>query len=596
MHRRILLTFAWLFTPVLFLPYANAQSTSLGLGARMTASTGEVANLVAVSGDTAAAWGVYGDNLARAVYVFQRRPGGWTSETETSTLTPSDGDGSFGASLAMSGDTVVVGAAGKVYVFVKPAAGWKSMHEVAQLTVPNGVTDYFGQFVAIDGDTIVAGNVYTAYVFVMPAGGWVTTSTFQAQLTPPTTSFLSSLALNGNTVVLGYISDNAQNNVGDAYVFQQPQAGWSTPGQLVARLTRANPTANDFFGQSVAVSGDTIAVGTQFAQNQNGTEGVVDLFVEPETGWADATETVELYPPHTSNPADLLGTSLAIDSSHVVAGSGTDQMLVYSKPAAGWAFSAWPSQELIGTTNTGFGGFVAIDGDTVVTSAPRERRNNQEQGAAYVFTLEPNWITVSTDLLEFPDMNLGGSEVSPLTVTNVASGTLTFTTKINSPNYQVLQTAENTCAAGVPAGQSCILPIQFNPPAAGQHTNTLILSSPSSASIRIVELRGVAAGVGAASEIPLNFPTITHGTTTTLPLVITNYGIPGSPTIAASFSNPSFSLVPGGTCSTGVANGKTCTLMIQFAPASTTGYQTGIITLTPSSGAASTVNVTGYAQ
>jgi hypothetical protein len=67
--------------------------------------------------------------------------------------------------VAISGDTVLVGSARKVYIFEKPAAGWRNMHEVAQLTGD------FGGFVAIDGDTVVLGSYPADLVFVKPAGG-----------------------------------------------------------------------------------------------------------------------------------------------------------------------------------------------------------------------------------------------------------------------------------------------------------------------------------------------------------------------------------------------------------------------------------------
>ncbi|MFN8453934.1 MAG: hypothetical protein U0401_04550 [Anaerolineae bacterium] len=74
----------------------------------------------------------------------------------------------FGAYVAMSGDTVVIGSAGddigansgqgSAYVFVKPGGGWSDMTHTAKLTAGDGAADdQFGISVAISGDTIVTG-------------------------------------------------------------------------------------------------------------------------------------------------------------------------------------------------------------------------------------------------------------------------------------------------------------------------------------------------------------------------------------------------------------------------------------------------------
>ena len=99
--------------------------------------------------------------------------------------------------MAVSGDTVVVGAPGddigatfgqgSAYVFVKPVGGWATTSTFnAKLTDSNGVASgSFGASVAVSGDTVVVGaeNASSAYVFVKPAGGWSGPLTETAQLT-----------------------------------------------------------------------------------------------------------------------------------------------------------------------------------------------------------------------------------------------------------------------------------------------------------------------------------------------------------------------------------------------------------------------------
>ncbi|MCP4373769.1 MAG: hypothetical protein GY797_37560, partial [Deltaproteobacteria bacterium] len=144
---------------------------------------------VAVSGDTVVA-GALGDddngNDSGSAYVFVKPGSGWADMTQTAKLTAADGavDDRLGSSVAVSGDTVVAGAdwdddngggSGSAYVFAKPGSGWADMTQTAKLTASDGATyDYFGRSVAVSGDTVVVGayrdddngtDAGSAYVF-----------------------------------------------------------------------------------------------------------------------------------------------------------------------------------------------------------------------------------------------------------------------------------------------------------------------------------------------------------------------------------------------------------------------------------------------
>jgi len=103
--------------------------------------------------------------------VFEKPLGGWSDKTEDAKLTASDADqyDYFGPSVAISGGTVVVGATsddcagggnacGAAYVFEEPLGGWSDKTEDAKLTASDAAElDYFGSSVAISGDTVVVG-------------------------------------------------------------------------------------------------------------------------------------------------------------------------------------------------------------------------------------------------------------------------------------------------------------------------------------------------------------------------------------------------------------------------------------------------------
>ena len=191
-----------------------------------------------------------------AAYVFTRNEGVWDDGVK---LTASGGAAydNFGISVAVDGDTVVVGApgndgagadSGSVYVFVKPTGGWATSTETAstetaKLTASDGAAlDYFGYSVAVDGDTVLVGAYQdddeendsedsgSAYIFTKPnsSGGWADWDPMEDTETAKLTAsdgadddwFGVSVALDGNTAAIGASGDDDNDiDSGSAYVF-----------------------------------------------------------------------------------------------------------------------------------------------------------------------------------------------------------------------------------------------------------------------------------------------------------------------------------------------------------------------------------------
>jgi hypothetical protein len=356
-------------------------------------------------------------------------------------LTASDGASNdwFGLSVAMSGDTVIVGAPlatvgvhsfqGAAYVFVKPAAGWTTTSAfTAKLTASDGnAGDHFGYAVAISGDTVVAGadnatvganaSQGAAYVFVKPPAGWATTSSFNAKLSasdgagPDHLGF--SVAISGDTVVAG--ADNAtvgaNASQGAAYVFVRPVGGWATMTET-AKLTTSDGTPLAYFGFSVTVSGDTIVVGAEGANiGPTIDQGAAYVFVKPPSGWATTSTFTAKLTASDGTQHDELGSSVAISGDTVVAGAPladlanpnreSDQgaTYVFVKPPAGWATMTETAKVTASdaANDDEFGTSVGISGDTVIVGAPRADTANPDQGAVYVF-VKPvaGWTNTST--------------------------------------------------------------------------------------------------------------------------------------------------------------------------------------------------------
>ena len=176
----------------------------------------------------------------------------------------------FGTSVAISGDTVVVGAPytnygqaglGEVYVYVKPKSGWANMTQAAVLYPSvSSSCDNFGASVSISGNTIVVGNPQNsffsclpsgagvAYVYVEPAGGWRGSLTETAKLTASDgvvgDALGNSVSLSGNTIVAG--APSAFPSAGAAYIFVEPAGGWASANQT-AKLTSSDGQGGDLF-------------------------------------------------------------------------------------------------------------------------------------------------------------------------------------------------------------------------------------------------------------------------------------------------------------------------------------------------------------
>jgi FG-GAP repeat len=376
-------------------------------------------------------------------------------------LTASDGEkgDTFGVAVAVSGNTIVVGARqynggkyekpGKAYVFVRPASGWANATQTAELKAtdgeaarahPDGQNEaaLFGQAVAIDGDTIVVGapeweepnpNKYfvpgAAYVFVKPAGGWSGNLTQTAELHPADGSniggFGIGVAVSAHTVFVGSQSSEELTGAGAVYVYEMPGGGWSgTPAQT-AKLTTLKATGVDTTIDSIAASGDTVVGGGQVVISPDHWESYV--WVRPAGGWKNAIATVRLAPP-VEGEKDRFGAAIAISGGTVVVGApsqeaggnpGQGAAFVFQEPSGGWVSDPSPNAELtesdgIGGFSTDFGVSVAIAGKTIVVGDPTHYSHTLDAavGSADVFEEPTNgWASETQDSELIPSLEPG---------------------------------------------------------------------------------------------------------------------------------------------------------------------------------------------
>ncbi len=409
--------------PASFAPHADPLDQTAKLTASDGAAFDQLGSAVAISGDTmvvGAPDATVGANARQgAAYVFVKPADGtWTDAVQTAKLTAPDGAASdfFGWSVAIDGRTIVVGAVikntspsqGAAYVFTEPNGGWVDSSQAAELTPSTGNgADEFGVTVAISGNTVVVGapgagvsNRGAAYVFERSVDlGWVDTHE-SARLTPGDAAagdiFGASVGISGDTVTVGAPNktENGQANAGAAYVFAKPAGGWSGTVAQTAELSSSSPQSGEHVGWSVGISGGTLVAGAPWAFSGTSGPGTAYVFVEPDRGWANGHQAAALTA-SDGVAKNNFGASVAIDGSTIVVGapSEADSTVAgaaysFTEPASGWA-DGQETDELTasdGAAGDRLGASVSISAGDAAAGAPFARvSEHTDQGAGYVF-------------------------------------------------------------------------------------------------------------------------------------------------------------------------------------------------------------------
>jgi autotransporter-associated beta strand protein/surface protein len=539
-------------------------------------------------GSSAGVDGADNDDLdaSGAAYVFRRSGSSWVQEAYLKASNPGAGD-EFGWAVAISGDTIVVGAydergpldtvsgEGAAYVFTRTGTTWSQQ---AYLKAGNsGTGDYFGHAVAVSGDTIVVGayledsnstgvngadnnsasNSGAAYVFTRSGTTWSQQAYLKASQVTLSDRFGFSVGVSGDTIVVGKPLDDSSttginstpdelaNNSGAAYVFTRSGLTWSQQAYLKA----SNTGVDDLFGVSVAVSGDTIVVGA--SSEDSSTTGIGST---PDEAAADAgaayvfarsgsTWTQQAYLKASNTGAgDLFGEAVAVSGDIVIVGArledsnatsangdGSDNSL--SNPGAAYTFtrsgSTWSQNTYLKACNAGggdsFGRSVAVSGSTVLVGA------NSEDGAA---------TTVNGDLTSDGAANAGAAYVFipalPPTVTlNTAELAIDATSlTITGTNFDACKPSHNT--------------VVFSSGATG----TVTASTPTS--LTVTGLSGLTPGAltavvtvyGQSSGTPVQVATVVVGE-----IVVHN----GSHSLAAELTNGQVTAVDFGSTAPNMA-------------------------------------------
>jgi drug/metabolite transporter superfamily protein YnfA len=359
-----------------------------------------------------------------------------------------DNTDKFGFSVAISGDTIVIGAseeysdgssednndasfAGAAYVFVRSGNTWVQQAYLKAFNADQG--DRFGNSVAISGDTIIVGahqedsdatgvdgadNDYAekagaAYIFVRSGTSWTQQAYLKASNSDSNDRFGSSVAISGETVIIGAPLEDSNGsgqenddltNSGAAYIFTRSGSIWSQQ----AYLKSADPGIDYGFGSSVGISGDWVVVGTPYYNGREPHEtdiGAAYIFNRSGSSWDQHSRRIAYYRDGYEN----FGRSVGISGNTIIVGAvqddgNQDGVIDGSFNGAGAAYvyvyngTSWALQAYLKASNLEaedyFGKSVAISGDIIVVGASGEDSDGTSQGnnaissagAAYIFT------------------------------------------------------------------------------------------------------------------------------------------------------------------------------------------------------------------
>ena len=360
---------------------------------------------VSLSGTTAAA-GAQGDagesEDVGAVYIFEL-----SGAKEPIKLTASDGlrGDEFGNSIALSGDTLAVGAfradradgageelsmmergddTGSVYIFERKGGEWR---EAAKITPPDpDSTRYFGSLVALEGDTLLVGvplekvggirSAGAVYVYERGKGeasGWKHAGTLSAPEKQAHAEFGEDLAIFGDVAVVGArLEDENGPRAGAAYVYERERGGGWTLSQ---RLSPDDGKAEAVFGTAVAASARFVAVGAPGYEEDGEAVGAVYVYARGESSGEAWTETARLSLDHAVVGRRLeFGSDVALDGAALVASTLHHEELnsvfafTLDRDTGEWSRAA----ELLPESGPGadFGASVDIDGSRVLVGDP----------------------------------------------------------------------------------------------------------------------------------------------------------------------------------------------------------------------------------
>ena len=355
---------------------------------------------MSISGDYAIAGASY------SAYIFERGADGTWAQTAKLEAEDVAARGSFGGSVSISGAYAIVGCrydddkgqySGSAYTFARGADGTWSQSD--ELTASDGEhNDEFGSSVSMSGGYALVGasgddddggdNSGSAYVFECGADGtWAQTAKLEGEDGARNDFFGESVSISGNHAIFGATGGSAS---GSAYVFERGADGTWTQK---SKLTASDGATEDCFAWSVSISGDYAIIGVVHDDDNGKNSGSAYIFKRNADGtWTEGPK----FSPEIE--WQFFGQSVSISGNCAVVGAHADNDNGHGAGAA-YVFECgadgiWSQKAKLitgdGEEGDQLGYSIAISGGHAIVGAP----NDDDNGSAYVYEGVPEPATL----------------------------------------------------------------------------------------------------------------------------------------------------------------------------------------------------------
>lgn len=319
-------------------------------------------------------------------------------------------------SVAISGDFAIMGMPflglfvelydqEGAYVFKREGATWVFHSKLTPIDDPEWGD--FGYSVAIDGNTAVVGgpsigDTGAVYIFKFNGAYWAQEAKLVPSDAAPGSSFGYSVAISSGSVIVGgtqAMYDGIQS--GTAYVFTFDGNNWTKQ----AKLGPNSPSVYDSFGRSVDIDGDTAIIGAQHATNGGVQTGLAYVFSRNGSIWSQQA----LLASGDAAEGDTFGQSVSISGDHAVIGAPKAHNGGFQWGAA-YLFKRngtyWEElTKLVPTDTTEYFSFahaVAIDGDTAMVGKLQDNELGID-GTVYFYTIPAVSVKLTAEPETSPD-------------------------------------------------------------------------------------------------------------------------------------------------------------------------------------------------
>ena len=365
---------------------------------------------VSISGDYAVIGAPYDDtgaSNAGKAYIYKIDSGGNWNEVDVLQASTPETSAEFGFSVDINGDYVIVGArledysstnSGTAYIFRKDGSdNWNEVDMIYSSEA--SLSDNFGTSVAIFGDYAAVGapledsaasDAGAVYIFKNNGSDvWNEVDQLYASDAEGCDEFGFSVDIDGDYVIAGASrEDSAGNSSGAAYIFKNDGSdSWAQEGLLHASIAGAD----DYFGTSVGISGDTAIVGARGYYYTNVGGGFAGVYVRSSSGtWSESAILKAPVP----RDGDDFGCAVAIEGDYAVVGSSFMNTSGFRDGAAyiykasnsgGWNyFMSLEASD--GEDSDNMGCSVSISGERIIAGANRADITDDDNcGAVYFY-------------------------------------------------------------------------------------------------------------------------------------------------------------------------------------------------------------------